>query len=175
MGRKLEISLDAKQREELETGYRTGKSHAFRQRCRMVLLKSEGQFSKDIAKIVGIESQSQINDWIRRYKTDYESQGIEVLHNKPGQGRKHKLDKDLDEAVVRRRVTENRQRLSKAKELLEGDLGRKFSLKTLKRFLKNLSPDQTHTIEPQGESRRRSVRGAQGNARFAGNMSHPEF
>jgi len=141
MGRKLEVKLSTKQREELETGYRTGKSHAFRQRCRMVLLKSEGRFSKDIAEVVGVQSQTQINTWVRRYKTGYESQGIQVLHNQVGQGRKQKLDKVLDEAAVRRRVGEDRQRLSKAKELLETDLDRKFSLKTLKRFLKNLSAD----------------------------------
>lgn len=143
MGRKLEINLSIKQREELETGYRSGKSHAFRQRCRMVLLKSEGRFSKDIVEIVGLQSQIQINTWIGRYKRGYETEGIQVLHNKPGQGRKQKLDKVRDEAAVRRRVTEDRQRLSKAKELLEADLDRKFSLKTLKRFLKNLSADSS--------------------------------
>lgn len=141
MGRKLAITLSAKQREELENGYRNGKSHAFRQRCRMVLLKSEGRYSKEIAEIVGIKSQIQINAWVRRYKKGYESVGIQILHNQSGQGRKQKLDKVLDEAAVRRRVREDRQRLSKAKELLETDLNRKFSLKTLKRFLKNLSAD----------------------------------
>lgn len=141
MGRKLEITLSSKQREELERGYRNGNSHIFRQRCRIILLKSEGRFSKEIAEIVGIKSQIQINAWVRRYKEGYESTGIQILHNHPGQGRKQKLDKVLDEATVRRRVTEDRQRLSKAKELLEMDLNRKFSLKTLKRFLKNLSAD----------------------------------
>lgn len=141
MGRKLEITLSSKQREELERGYRNGNSHIFRQRCRIILLKSEGRFSKEIAEIVGIKSQIQINAWVRRYKEGYESTGIQILHNHPGQGRKQKLDKVLDEATVRRRVTEDRQRLSKAKELLEIDLNRKFSLKTLKRFLKNLSAD----------------------------------
>ena len=141
MGRKLEITLSSKQREELERGYRNGNSHIFRQRCRIILLKSEGRFSKEIAEIVGIKSQIQINAWVRRYKEGYESTGIQILHNHPGQGRKQKLDKVLDEATVRRRVTEDRQRLSKAKELLEMDLNRKFSLKTLKRLLKNLSAD----------------------------------
>lgn len=141
MGRKLELTLSSKQREELERGYRNGNSHIFRQRCRIILLKSEGRFSKEIAEIVGIKSQIQINAWVRRYKEGYESTGIQILHNHPGQGRKQKLDKVLDEATVRRRVTEDRQRLSKAKELLEIDLNRKFSLKTLKRFLKNLSAD----------------------------------
>jgi transposase len=141
MGRKLEIALTTAQREELENGYRNGKSHAFRQRCRMVLLKSEGRFSKDIAEMVGIQSQIQINQWIRRYQTGYAIQGIQVLHNQAGQGRKQKLDKSRDEAIVRQRVMGDRQRLSKAKELLESDLNKQFSLKTLKRFLKNLSAD----------------------------------
>ncbi|MBL7978198.1 MAG: hypothetical protein JNN12_07635, partial [Bacteroidetes Order II. Incertae sedis bacterium] len=92
MGRKLEINLSAKQRAELEHGYRNGKSHAFRQRCQMVLLKSESRFSKDIAAMVGIESQTQINAWVRRYKEGYETEGLQVLHNKAGQGRKPKLD-----------------------------------------------------------------------------------
>jgi transposase len=143
MGRKLEITLSKEQKAELELSFRTGKSHAFRQRCRMVLLKSEGRFSKEIASIVGIQSESQVNHWVRCYNNGYASQGIKVLHNKPGQGRKLKLDKSRDESAVRRRVTEDRQRLSKAKELLEEDLNRKFSLKTLKRFLKNLSADSS--------------------------------
>ncbi|MBL7979895.1 MAG: hypothetical protein JNN12_16275, partial [Bacteroidetes Order II. Incertae sedis bacterium] len=74
--------------------------------------------------------QTQINAWVRRYKEGYETEGLQVLHNKAGQGRKPKLDVVLDEAVVRRKVTENRQRLSKAKKLLEADLNRIFRLKT---------------------------------------------
>jgi putative transposase len=143
MGRKLEVMLTTAQREELEKGYRTGKSHAFRQRCRMVLLKSDGVFSKDITGIVGISSETYINTWIRRYLTNYATEGIKVLHNKVGQGRKPKLDKSKDAAKVRERVKADRQRLSKAKDLLEGDLDKKFSLHTLKRFLKNLSADSS--------------------------------
>jgi transposase len=143
MGRKLEVKLTSAQREELEKGYRTGKSHAFRQRCRMVLLKSDGVFSKEITEIVGISSENHINTWVRRYLTSYATEGIRVLHNKAGQGRKPKLDKSKDEAKVRERVKTDRQRLSKAKELLEADLGKKFSLHTLKRFLKNLSADSS--------------------------------
>ena len=109
----------------------------------MILLKSDGYFSREIASIVGIQSESQVNYWVKCYNNGYASQGIKVLHNKPGQGRKPKLEKSRDEAAVRQRVTEDRQRLSKAKELLEEDLNRKFSLKTLKRFLKNLSADSS--------------------------------
>jgi transposase len=78
---------------------------------------------------------------VKRYLTSYATEGIKVLHNKPGQGCKPKLDKSQDEAKVRERVKSDRQRLSKAKELLEADLNKKFSLQTLKRFLKNLSAD----------------------------------
>jgi transposase len=144
MGRKLEIWLSAEQQSELELGYRTGKSHAFRQRCRMLLLKSSGYFSKDIVPIVGI-SELQINHWVRIYRDNYAREGIKILHNKPGQGRKQKLDLCRDEAIVRQRVMEDRQRLSKAKEHLEEDLNLKFSLQTLKRFLKNLSADSSES------------------------------
>ena len=143
MGRKLEVKLTVSQREELEKGYRTGKSHAFRQRCRMVLLKSEGVFSKEITKIVGLSGQNHVNTWVKRYLEGYAREGIQVLHNKAGQGAKPKLDKSKDEAKVRERVQMDRQRLSKAKELLEADLGKQFSLQTLKRFLKNLSADSS--------------------------------
>jgi putative transposase len=143
MGRKLEVNLTVAQREELEKGYRTGKSHAFRQRCRIVLLKSEGVFSKTITEIVDISSENNVNTWVKRYLTSYSTEGIKVLHNKSGQGRKAKLDRSGDEAKVRERVKSDRQRLSKAKELLEADLDKKFSLQTLRRFLKNLSADSS--------------------------------
>ncbi len=41
MGKKKIVELSDEQRVELEKGYRKGKSHAFRQCCRMILLKSE--------------------------------------------------------------------------------------------------------------------------------------
>lgn len=143
MGRKLEVNLTSEQRSELEKGYRNGKSHAFRQRCRMVLLKSDGVVSKEITGIVGLASETLVNTWIRRYRSLYSTEGIKVLHNKAGQGRKPKLDKVKDAAKVRERVKADRQKLSKAKELLELDLDKKFSLPTLKRFLKNLSADSS--------------------------------
>lgn len=141
MGRKLAITLSDAQRSELEKGYRNGKSHAFRQRCQMILLKADGRFSKEIAKIVGIKSQKQINSWVKRYQAKYAEEGINILHNEAGQGRKQILDRQQEEMLIRQRVQQERQRLSKAKELLESDLNKKFSLMTLKRFLKNLSAD----------------------------------
>jgi len=142
MGRKiLSIELSVSQREELESGYRNGKSHTFRQRCRMLLLKHSGLSSKEISPIVGIKSQNQINHWIKRYEDLYSELGIKALHNEPGQGRKPILDLEKDKEGVRQAVEAERQRLSQAKRLVEEQTGKTFHLKTLKRFLKNLSAD----------------------------------
>lgn len=53
MGRFIKVELSDDQRKELENGYRNGKTHAFRLRCQMVLLKSEGRKSQDIADFLG--------------------------------------------------------------------------------------------------------------------------
>ena len=59
MSRTLKVILTNEQRLELEYGYKTGDSHSFRQRCRMILLKSLGKLTKDICQVVGIKSQNQ--------------------------------------------------------------------------------------------------------------------
>lgn len=72
--------------------------------------------------------------------------GLQGLHTKPGQGRKPILDKEEDGARVKAAVKKERQRLRHAKAGLEGELGKEFSLKTLKRFLKNLSADGSTSV-----------------------------
>lgn len=140
-GRKISLELSGAQREELESGYRNGQGHAFRQRCRMVLLKFQGMPSREISPIVGIKSQNQINHWVKCYQEYYAELGINALRNEPGQGRKPILDPVKDQDKVREAVKAERQRLSQAKRLLEEQTGKTFHLKTLKRFLKNLSAD----------------------------------
>lgn len=141
MGRKILLQLSETQREELEEGYRNGRGHTYRQRCRMVLLKFQGLPSKGISPIVGIKSQNQINHWVKRYQERYAELGVEALRNEPGQGRKTILDAEKDQDKVREAVKSERQRLSQAKRLVEEQTGKTFHLKTLKRFLKNLSAD----------------------------------
>ena len=141
MGRTLKIILTNDQRLELEHGYKTGDSHAFRQRCRMVLLKSLGKLTKDICQIVGINSQNQVNTWIRRYQTHYDSVGISVLHNADGQGRKPIFDSKTESEKIKAVVKQERQKLSNAKEILEKELNKSFNIKTLKNFLKVLTAD----------------------------------
>jgi len=141
MGRVLTIELTSEQRTELQHQYRTGNSHAFRQRCRMVLLKAEGLKTREICRLVEINSQQQVNGWIHRYKDLYTTQGINVLHNQVGQGRKRTFDAAAEEELIRKIVGQERQKLAKAKTILEEKLGKQFHLKTLQNFLKVLGAD----------------------------------
>lgn len=125
--------LSKAERVALETGYREGKSHAFRQRCQMMLLKSEKRRSKEVAEILGCHEVS-VNSWLKRY----EGEGIEGLKTKPGRGRKPILDAEEDLMAVKKAVSANRQRLSVAKAELESELNKNFSTRTLERYIKNL-------------------------------------
>lgn len=136
MGRVIRISLDEQQRVELEKGFRDGSSPVFRSRCQIVLLKSEGRKSKDIAEFLGF-CEPMVNGWLRRYLAD----GIEALKTRAGQGRKAILNVETDAAQVRLSVSEHRQRIASAKAELEESLEKRFSEKTLRRFLKNLVVD----------------------------------
>ncbi|HEX3557909.1 MAG TPA: hypothetical protein VHU19_01810 [Pyrinomonadaceae bacterium] len=49
------IELSAEQRAALEKGCRKGKSHAFRMRCQMVLLKSEQRSSLEVGYICELQ------------------------------------------------------------------------------------------------------------------------
>jgi transposase len=129
-----EIKLSEGEVPLLQQGYSKGSSHAFRKRCHLVLLKAEGRTSKDIGVITGMHEVS-VNTWLNRYQQG----GIAGLFTKAGRGRKPLLNAEQDAAVVRTAIAEERQRLSKAKELLEQRLHKTFSQKTLKRFLKNIT------------------------------------
>lgn len=136
MGRFIKIELDDNQRIELENGYRNGKSHAFRTRCQMVLLKSEGRKSTEIASFLGF-CQQAVNNWLKRYKAE----GIKGLKVKKGRGRPNILSKTEDLEAVKKAVKKHRQRISIAKAELEETLGKEFSHRTLNRFLKILTAD----------------------------------
>lgn len=136
MGRTIKIELNEKQRAELEQSYRNGNTHVFRLRCQMVLLKADGRKSQEIADILGL-CQQAVNGWLWRYKND----GIKGLQTKPGQGRVPILKLSQDAASVRLSVAEHRQRISQARAELEQNLGKQFSDRTLRRFLKNCVAD----------------------------------
>ena len=72
MGKTKVIGLTKVQRAELENGYRNGQTHSFRQRCQMVLLKSEKRSSVEVVSILG-GCEMTVNNWLVRY----EEAGIE--------------------------------------------------------------------------------------------------
>lgn len=131
MGRKSkQIQITDSEREELEKGYKEGLSHSYRQRCKMVLLKSEGYSSKEIAEILSTNGIS-VHNWLKRYAEG----GILGLGTKPGQGRKRILEEEHI-GIVRAAVEQERQRLSQARKIIEENIGKKMSNETLTRFLK---------------------------------------
>lgn len=134
MGKIRVIGLKEKEREALEEGLRSGKSHAFRKNCQLVLLKSTMRTSKEVGSILQMNAVT-VNSWLKRY----EAAGIDGLRVRPGRGRKPVFDAVADQAKVRKAVAKERQRLKQAKLLLEEELEKKFSLKTLKRFLKKVA------------------------------------
>lgn len=131
MGKIKSIDLSVGQRAGLEKGYQEGKSHAFRKRCQMILLKSEGRSSAQVAGILG-GCEVVVNNWLKRY----EAEGLSGLRTKAGRGRKPILDAQSDLAQVRQAVQGNRQRIRLAKAELEESLGKSFCDQTLVRFVK---------------------------------------
>ncbi len=137
MGRKVKpLHLTDAERAELEKGFKSHKASTFSRRCHIILLKSEGRSSKDIAQIFDITDQA-VNNWVKRYRKS----GIAGLQTRPGRGRKPILNKEEDEAKVKAAIKKERQRIKHVKEELEQELNKNFSVLTLKRFLRNLSAD----------------------------------
>jgi transposase len=145
MGKVRVPPLTEEQRSALEEGYRHGKQHCFRKRCHMILLKSQGQTSKQIAAIVG-GCEVVVNTWLDRF----EAEGIAGLGTKPGQGKKPILDPQTDTARIEEAVKSNRQQLKLARLEAQTALKKEFSLKTLKRFLKKTAADTNASANVRG-------------------------
>lgn len=124
------IKLSAATRAALEQGYRHGASYSFRRRCRMILLKSQGLTSSQVAELVEVCEMS-VHKWVHRYQ----DQGIKGLETQPGRGRKAILQ-ECDVEAVKASVALHRQRLSVAKAELEQALNKSFCQETLARFVK---------------------------------------
>jgi transposase len=142
MGRTIKIQLSDEQRAALEKNYRSAQSHTLRVRCQMILLKSEGRKSQEIADFLGY-CQQAVNGWLHRYQAG----GIEALATAPGGGRPPILDSASDLAAVRAAVENHRQRISVAKAELEETLDKQFCERTLSRFLKNLMPVTNASVD----------------------------
>lgn len=129
------IKLAEIEKVTLQEGQKNGKTKAFQERCHCLLLSSQGYQVKELADIFRV-SEISIYTWLKRWETG----GIVSLRDKPGRGRRAILQaEDLDQ--IKQTVQENAQRLRIAREKLKVELGREFSAKTLKRFLKSLTAD----------------------------------
>lgn len=129
------IQLTDEQRLQLEEGFRQGKSHAYRMRCRTILLKAKGLTSKE----VGVQTEQthiSVNSWVKRFETE----GIKGLETRPGRGRKPIMD-NSDEDAVRIAIENDRQSVKKAKEAWQQASGKKASESTFRAFLSALARD----------------------------------
>ena len=66
-----------------EQTHKTSPNHALRLRCQVVLPKAAGRTSQDVGQVVGL-CQVSVNSWGKRYGKE----GINILKNKSGRGRK---------------------------------------------------------------------------------------
>ena len=67
MGRVNTPILNESSKLALEQGLKLGKTHTFRARCQIILLKSTGRKSEEVADITSMTYVS-VNAWVKRYK-----------------------------------------------------------------------------------------------------------
>ena len=130
MGRTKTITLSEQERQVLTQGYRTGKTHSYRQRCKGILLKSEGNKSSEVAAELACHAIT-VNNWLKRYREE----GLAGLETRAGRGR-HPILEEADLEKVKELVTKHRQKLGLAKVELGQVLGKSFSDDTLRRYVK---------------------------------------
>jgi transposase len=129
------IELEEAEKTTLQEGHKNGKTKAFQSRCHCLLLSSEAYEVKELAVIFRV-SEITVYSWFKRWETS----GICGIRDKEGRGRKPILQAE-DLGQIKQTVRANAQRLRIAREKLKAELGREFSTKTLKRFLKSLTAD----------------------------------
>lgn len=135
MGKITEIKLSPMQRSALEDGYRNGSSHAFRMRCKAVLLKSQGLSSLQIGERLDM-NQTTVNNWVRRFKEE----GVKGLSTRSGRGRKPIIGTQ-DEEIIRQAIERDRSSILSAKAQWEAATGKTACEETLRRFLSALAQD----------------------------------
>jgi len=125
---------------KLELGKKTGKTANFRNRCHGIILSNKAYTAKEIAAILAVGVRT-IYNWFNHWESD----GIEGLKTKSGQGRKPLLSIDnkehikaVDKAVKKRAQTGENILLTIEKEL---DLKGQMTMNILRPFLKKLITD----------------------------------
>lgn len=136
--------LTKEQKGSLEKGYKTGKSFTFRRSCHAILLSHEGQTVNEIALFFGVSTTS-VYSWLNKWQSD----GIEGLKHKPGQGRptKLKLESERHVKTVKTLVENEPKNLNRVVGQLKSELVVDLSKRTLQRFLKNLNTNGNDSEE----------------------------
>lgn len=137
MGRPFGLSFNDEGISALTSGYRSGSTHVFRQRCQILLLKADGRTYDEICEILNI-CMTAAKNWVKRYG----QHGIQGLKTRPGRGPKPKLSREKDGPALISAVQQNRQSLKAAKAAYEAEKGAaaaQVSDQTLRRFLKALT------------------------------------
>ena len=116
----------------LEEAYKNVAHHQFRMRAHCLLL-SHQQHNMRALKVIFSVSHATVSNWL----TAWETKGIVGLRNQPGQGRKPTLVA-ADLPLIKAKVQQNPQDIKAVRDELKAELGREFSTKTLKTFLKSL-------------------------------------
>lgn len=150
MGKIKVIELTNEQRSELEKGYREGKSHAYRNRCQMILLKSGRRTSQEVADIVGC-CEVVVNNWLKRYQAE----GVRGLQTRPGRGRPPILSSQNPEHLqkVAAEIKKHPNSVKTVLANLEDDLDLEMSEDTLKRFLKKTVTDSVASVKASSRGR----------------------
>ena len=131
MGKKsIQIQITTDSKTELIREERHHANASVRHRCKIVLLYIKGYSVKGIASIMNTNIIS-VYAWLHRYNIA----GFQGLLTKKGQGRKAILE-EQHLSIVRAAVEQERQRLQKARQIIEADVGKPLSQSTLTRFLK---------------------------------------
>lgn len=127
--------LSEEQKQALEEGHKTGKSHRFRTRCQAILLSHQGYSVQELARLFKVSDLS-IYKWMDRFKDG----DVKALQTQPGKGRKAllKLDNQAHVELVETQIQQQNQRVKLAKEQIQKQLGYSLSESTLKRFLKKV-------------------------------------
>lgn len=138
MGKKKLVSLSVEQRAELERGYRKGKTHSFRQRCQMILLKAENRTSLEVAEFLGC-CEVVVNTWLKRFETE----GIKGLETRKGRGRPPILSQQNPEHLqkVKDEIKKHPNSVKTVVGILAEELALPMHPETLKRFLKKMVTD----------------------------------
>ena len=138
MGKTRIIELSEAEHKALENGYRKGKSHAYRVRCQMILLKSESRSSLQISQVLGC-CEVVVNNWLNRF----EEEGIKGLETRKERGCKPILraQNSVHLQKVKSKISRHPQSVKTVVAKIEEDLNLQMHPDTLKRFLKRLVTD----------------------------------